>query len=279
MLKRLDLRARKSLGQHFLVNKEVLEKIIASAELIPEDNIIEVGPGMGILTKEIAKKAGFVFAIELDKRLANLLKHDFVASKNVAVINQDILKVNPLLLIKEKRADLSPREDFTINYKVVANLPYYITSAVLRHFLEDSSKPRLIVVMMQKEVAEAIIAKPGAMSLLSVSVQFYGEPKIISYIPAESFFPPPKVDSAILKIDVYSQPIVEVNDVSDFFKLVQAGFCAPRKQIGNSLAQGLGLPKVEALSLLEKADIISRRRAETLSIEEWQRLWKLYGGS
>jgi 16S rRNA (adenine1518-N6/adenine1519-N6)-dimethyltransferase len=158
---------------------------------------------------------------------------------------------------------------------VVANLPYYITSPVLRHFLEASAKPQMMIVMVQKEVAEAIVAKPGEMSLLSISIQFYGEPRIISPVPAQCFYPAPEVDSAILRIDLYPRPAVAVTDVGSFFELVRAGFTAPRKQMVNSLAQGLGLPKDEILSLLQQADIVSQRRAETLTLEEWAGLWRV----
>lgn len=278
MLKNLDLRARKKLGQHFLVDQVVLERITVAAELTVEDIVMEVGPGLGILTKNLAKQTGWVIAIELDDRLSALLKQELAAFKNVTVINKDILKVSPAALMKKQRMSLSALEDSSLYYKVVANLPYYITSAVLRHFLEDSIKPRLMVVMIQKEVAEAIVAKPGDMSILSVSVQFYGKPEIISYVPAESFYPVPEVDSAILRIDIYPEPIVAVNNIGDFFGLVRAGFCAPRKQLANSLTQGLGVSKPEALSLLERADIMYSRRAETLSIEEWQRLWQVKKG-
>jgi 16S rRNA (adenine1518-N6/adenine1519-N6)-dimethyltransferase len=276
MMRRLDLRARKSLGQHFLVDQEVLEKVASAAGLTPEDIVIEVGPGLGILTKELAKQAGFVIAVELDDRLAAILKQELVAINNV--VNKDILNVSLASLLEEQRVELPVLKEEPFSYKVVANLPYYITSAVLRHFLEASLKPRLMVVMIQKEVAETIVAEPGNMSLLSVSVQFYGKPEIVSYVPAESFYPAPEVDSAILRVKIYPRPIIAVDDIDDFFGLVRAGFCAPRKQLANSLAQGLGLPKPEALSLLDRADIIYRRRAETLSIEEWQRLWQVFGG-
>ena len=278
MMRRLDLRARKSLGQHFLVDQEVLEKVASAAGLTPEDIVIEVGPGLGILTKELAKQAGFVIAVELDDRLAAILKQELVAINNLVVVNKDILNVSLASLLEEQRVELPVLKEEPFSYKVVANLPYYITSAVLRHFLEASLKPRLMVVMIQKEVAETIVAEPGNMSLLSVSVQFYGKPEIVSYVPAESFYPAPEVDSAILRVKIYPRPIIAVDDIDDFFGLVRAGFCAPRKQLANSLAQGLGLPKPEALSLLDRADIIYRRRAETLSIEEWQRLWQVFGG-
>ncbi len=276
MLRRLGLRARKSLGQHFLVDREVLEKVASAAELGTSDIVIEVGPGLGVLTKELAKRAGFVIAVELDDRLAAILKQDMTAAKNVSVINEDILRIDPAALIKKQKLNLPDLKDKPDNYKVVANLPYYITSAVLRYFLEASLKPRLMVVMLQKEVAEVIVAEPGKMSLLSVSVQFYGKPQIVSYVPAESFHPAPKVDSAILRINVYPRPPIAVDEIDDFFGLVRAGFCAPRKQLVNTLAQGLGLSKPEALSLLDRADIIYKRRAETLSVEEWQRLWQIF---
>ena len=265
LLSQFDLRARKGLGQHFLIDEEVLKRITSAAELDPADIVIEVGPGLGILTGELAQQAGGVIAIELDDKLAALLKQTMASFNNITVINGDVLKIEPADLITEPKA----------GYKVVANLPYYITSPVLRHFLEASAKPKVMVVMVQKEVAEAITAKPGEMSLLSVSVQFYGEPRIMGYVPAKCFYPAPKVDSAILRIALYPQPRVAVDEAS-FFALVRAGFTAPRKQILNSLAQGLGVPKTEVLSLLERADIVSQRRAETLTLEEWARLWQVF---
>ena len=262
-LRQFDLKARKRLGQHFLIDEGVLQIIIDAAELSPDDVVVEVGPGLGILTKELASRAGRVIAIELDDKLAALLESTLASFNNVTIINDDVLKLKP--------ADLATA------YKVVANLPYYITSPVLRHFLEASAKPQTMIVMVQKEVAEAIAAEPGDMSLLSVSVQFYGEPRIISHVPAQSFYPAPEVDSALLRIDLYPQPAVAVADEKSFFELVRAGFAAPRKQIVNSLAQGLGLSKTEVLSLLEKANIESRRRAETLTLEEWARLRQIFG--
>ena len=273
LLRQFDLRARKGLGQHFLIDREVLELITSAAELTPADVIVEVGPGLGVLTRELTRQAGWVIAIELDNKLAALLKQTLASFDNVIIINDDVLKIEPGALLNQQKA----RFRQAINsYKVVANLPYYITSPVLRHFLEASAKPQIMIVMVQKEVAEAIVAKPGEMSLLSVSIQFYGEPRIISYVPAQCFFPAPGVDSAILRIDLYPQPAVAVTDVGSFFDLVRAGFTAPRKQIANSLAQGLGLPKGEVLSLLEKVDVMSQRRAETLTLGEWAQLWRVF---
>ncbi len=277
-LHHLDLRARKSLGQHFLVDRVVLGQVILAAGLTPQDIVIEVGPGLGILTRELAKRAGLVITVELDDRLASIQKKELAIFRNVIVINEDILNIDPLVLIGEQKARLTSLADKPVNYKLVANLPYYITSAVLRNFLEAPLKPSLMVVMIQKEVAEAIVAKPGNMSLLSVSVHFYGKPEIVSYVHAESFYPAPEVDSAILKVAVYPQPIIAVGDIDGFFGLVRAGFCAPRKQLTNSLAQGLNIFKSEALSLLEEAGIMCKRRAETLSIEEWGKLWQVFRG-
>jgi len=193
------------------------------------------------------------------------LKETLASFDNVAIVNADILDLDPAQLIPKQTG-----------YKVVANLPYYIASAVLRRFLEASLKPKTMVVMVQKEVAEAIVAEPGRMSLLSVSVQFYGQPQIMDYVSARCFYPPPEVDSAILRIDLYPQSALAVADEKGFFKLVRAGFTASRKQIVNSLAQGLDMPKTEVLSLLAKANIISQRRAETLTLEEWGVLWRVF---
>ena len=276
LLRHFDLQARKGLGQHFLIDEEVLKLITLAAELTPTDVIMEIGPGLGVLTKELAKQGGWVVTIELDSKLAAILKQTLASFNNVTIINEDILRIDPAALLEEQKARFPPAIGSPFSYKVVANLPYYITSPVLRHFLETSVKPQIMVVMVQKEVAEVIVAKPGQMSLLSISVQFYGEPTIISYVPAQCFYPAPEVDSAILKINLYSQPAVEVADNESFFGLVRAGFTAARKQIGNSLAQGLGLPKAEVLSLLEKASIVPQRRAETLTLGEWARLWQVF---
>jgi len=275
LLRHFDLWARKRLGQHFLIDEEVLKFILSAAELTPADVVMEVGPGLGVLTKELAKKAGWVVAIELDNKLAAMLKQTLASFKNVAVINEDVLEISPEALLREQRERFSPAINSS-RYKVVANLPYYITSPVLRHFLEASLKPQIMVVMVQKEVAEAILAEPGGMSVLSISVQFYSQPEIVSYVPARCFYPAPEVDSAILRVTLYAKPAVDVTDEKSFFGLVRAGFAAPRKQICNSLTQGLELPKADVFSLLGKVEIAPQRRAETLTLDEWAQLWQVF---
>jgi len=275
LLRHFDLRARKRLGQHFLIDEGVLELIVSAAELTPTDVVMEVGPGLGVLTKELAKNAGRVVAIELDNKLAAMLKQTLASFENVAVINQDVLEISPEALLREQRERFSPAISPS-RYKVVANLPYYITSPVLRHFLEASLKPQIMVVMVQKEVAEAIVAEPGGMSVLSISVQFYSQPEIVGYVPARCFYPAPEVDSAILRVTLYAKPAVDVTDEESFFGLVRAGFAAPRKQICNSLTQGLELRKAEVLALLGKVEIAPQRRAETLTLGEWAQLWQVF---
>ena len=269
LLRSAGLEAKKSLGQHFLVDGSYLKEILSAAELTGDDQVIEVGPGLGVLTQALAERAGKVIAVEKDDNLSALLKERLASYDNVAIVNADIMKADMVSLVAMFGTGDAPR------YKVVANLPYYITSPVLRLFLESKTKPERLVVMVQKEVARQICAQPGDMSLLSVGIQLYGKPKIVKYVPARAFYPPPDVDSAILKISVLPARRIDV-DEKDFFTMVRAGFSAARKQIGNSLAKGLALPKEEVLTLLAAAGIDARRRAETLSIEEWGRLWGEY---
>ena len=238
-----------------------------------------IGPDLGVLTLERASAAGWVIAIVLDSQLAAILKQTPVSFDNVTIINKDIRQIEPSALIREEKKRFPAAIANSLGYKLVANLPYYITSPVLRHFLEASLKPQIMVIMVQKEVAEAIVAEPGQMSVLSISVQFYGKPRIISYVPARCFYPVPEVDSAILQVIPYAQAPVAVTDEKSFFELVRAGFSAPRKQLGNSLAQGLGLTKTKALSLLKEADIMPQRRAETLTLDEWAQLWQVFTGA
>jgi len=271
LLRQFGFKPKKRLGQHFLIDEAVLERILSAAELSPGDIVVEVGPGLGILTEGLARRGARVIAVELDSRLVALLKKRLAAFPDVKIVRADILEVAPRQLLQ----DNLPASELSRGYKVIANLPYYITSPVLSHFLEAQPRPSKMVVMVQKEVGEAIAATPGKMRLLSVKTQFYSQPAIISYVPAASFYPPPKVDSVILRLDVYSQPPIEVSDVAGFFDIVMHGFGAPRKQLRNALAHSLEMPPSQVALLLEKAGIEAKRRAETLSLEEWRELWKI----
>jgi len=275
LIRHFGFKPRKRLGQHFLIDEAILEHILSAVELSPGEIIVEVGPGLGILTEGLAKRGARVIAVELDSKLVALLKKRLAAFPDVKIIHADILNVTPRQLLQNNLPD----SETTPGYKVIANLPYYITSPVLRHFLEAQPRPSEMVVMVQKEVGEAIAAAPGKMSLLSVRTQFYSKPAIISYVPASSFYPPPKVDSVILRLDVYSQPHLiksGVSDVTSFFDIVMHGFSSPRKQLRNSLAHSLEMPPSQVTSLLKRAGIESQRRAESLNLEEWKELWKSF---
>lgn len=274
LLRRLGLRPRKGLGQHFLIETGVLRHIIRAAELYPTDTIVEVGPGLGILTRELASRAGRIIAVELDESLAAALGQELASFPQVQVIPADILTLDVAQLLLSQTG--LPPEAITFHYKVVANLPYYVASAILRHFLEASLKPKLMVIMVQKEVAQAMVARPGRMSLLSVSVQLYGQARIIAQVPPQSFYPSPKVHSALVRIDPYPTILVAAPDVPGFFRLVKAGFSAPRKQLHNSLAQGLAISSEEAVVYLDKSGLDPKRRAQTLSLSEWVSLWNSF---
>lgn len=272
LLRQFHLHAKKGLGQHFLIDPDMLEASIAAADMSPDDTIVEVGPGLGVLTEELGKSAKKVIAIEVDHRIAAQLKKRFSQQTNIAIINEDVLQIDIADLIENELSHASS------NYKVVANLPYYIAAPIIRHFLESRTKPQRMVVMVQKEVAESIAAVPGKMSLLGVSVQLYGKPSIVEYVPAKCFYPPPKVDSAIVRIDVYEQPVVDV-DIGDYFKVVKAGFSAPRKQLRNALSKGLSISPNDSADILVRAGISPQRRAETLSLEEWAELYRTLHGN
>jgi 16S rRNA (adenine1518-N6/adenine1519-N6)-dimethyltransferase len=262
LLQRYRLHAHKGLGQNFLEDPEALEKIVSAAEIHENDTVLEIGPGLGSLTRYLALAAKEVVAVELDEYLIEPLKAVLSPYPNVQMIHGDILKLSPGDLISANQ------------YLVVANIPYYITSAVIRHLLESKSKPRRIVLTIQKEVAQRIRARPGDMSLLALSVQVYGAPRIAAQIPADAFYPAPKVDSAVLVIDIYPSPLIHEELLDTFFKLSKAGFSQKRKTLRNSLSSGLHISPMKAAELLTSADIDPQRRAETLSIEEWERLAK-----
>jgi 16S rRNA (adenine1518-N6/adenine1519-N6)-dimethyltransferase len=260
LLKRHGLRAHKGLGQNFLQDPLALAEIVSVAEIRPTDTVLEIGPGLGSLTRYLAVAAKEIVAVELDSNLLPALQAVLTPYPNIRLMQGDILKLSPKDLITEK------------DYLVVANIPYYITSAVIRHLLENDPKPRRIVLTVQKEVAERICAKPGDMSLLALSVQVYGKPRIAVRIPASAFFPAPKVDSAVLCVDIYPSPLIKPELLNTFFKLIKAGFSQKRKTLRNSLSSGLHISPTDAADLLTRAGIDPQRRAETLSIEEWQTL-------
>jgi len=263
LLKRHGLRADKSLGQNFLQDPLALEKIASAAEIGSTDSVLEIGPGLGSLTRYLAVSAREVVAVELDAKLIPPLKTVIAPYANIRLIHGDILKFPPSELVNQP------------GYLVVANIPYYITSAIIRHLLENEPKPRRIVLTIQKEVANRICAAPGDMSLLALSVQVYGKPRIAARIPAGAFFPAPKVDSAVLCLDVYPEPQIKHELLETFFKLIKAGFSQKRKTLRNSLSAGLHISPTDAADLLTKANIDPQRRAETLSIPEWQNLCQI----
>ena len=264
------VRPAKSLGQHFLIDKEALRKIIKAADLSSEDTILEIGPGAGVLTLELAKRAKKVIAVEKDRKMVEILKENLKDFKNVEIVNKDILRLDP------KPYTLKP-------YKIVANLPYYITSPVIRKFLESDSPPEEMILMVQKEVAQRIcppslkLRRAGAsskMNLLAISVWFYSHPEIISFVSKKSFWPCPKVDSAIIKLKVKKEKIKISRE--QFFQIVRTGFSHPRKQILNNLSKGLKLKREKIKLWLEKNKIKPTQRAETLRIEDWINLTKNY---
>lgn len=270
LLRKWDLQPEKGLGQNFLVEPTVLGKIVAAADLTENDVVLEIGAGTGALTKLLAQKAGRVIAVELDQRFIPLLKSELRNFENVTLIQGDILALHPAALIPNT---VHRREVSSERYKVVANLPYYITSAVLRHILEAELKPRCMIITVQREVAERIAAKPGEMSLLAVSVQFYGEPEILFRIKSGSFYPSPEVESAVVRIDLRPQPPLPEEEKEVFFRFARAGFSQRRKQLHNALSLGLKeVSKQEAATKLEEADVDHRRRAQTLTVEEWIRV-------
>ncbi len=264
LLKKYGIRPLKSLGQNFLVNEKAFARIIRSAELSSNDVVLEIGPGVGNLTLRLGEKVKKVIAIEKDKKMCEILKEVLENQniKNIKVINQDALKLDFNQYIQKP-------------YKLVANLPYYITSPVIRKFLELKKPPESMILMVQKEVAQRICAKPPRMSLLAVSVQFYAKPKIISYVSKKSFWPRPKVDSTIIKIIPFKVRWPK-KDTEKFFEIVKAGFSHPRKQLINNLSKGLSLEKQKIEKWLLKNNVRSEQRAETLSVEYWQKLAKTH---
>jgi 16S rRNA (adenine1518-N6/adenine1519-N6)-dimethyltransferase len=271
------------LGQNFLKDKSVVKKIVEAANLQPDDFVIEVGPGTGILTEELAKKAGKILAIEIDQNLIRPLQKKFDNKKNIEIINGDILKINFPKLLGHQMS----------KYKVIANLPYYITSPIIRLFLETEIPPQEMILMVQKEVAERIVAspseipaesrsakrisrgKPGQMSILAVSVQYYAQVEILFEVSRECFDPVPEVDSSVIKISDFGFRISDF-ERKKFFRVVRAGFCAKRKTLVNNLSNSLHLDKKEVEEKLKSINISSLVRAQELSVEAWKKITEIF---
>ena len=267
LLRELAVRPSKSKGQNFLTDRAIVGRIADAAQLQPGDTAIEIGPGLGILTAELVARVGptgRVIAVELDHRLAAYVREEFAASPTLHLIEGNVLRLSPDELLAELPADTS--------YAVVANLPYNITSAVLRHFLDHPRRPTALTVMVQREVAERIVARPPEMSVLAVAVQFYGTPSIALRLGAGAFIPRPKVDSAAIRIALHPTPSLPDAAIPAFFAVVAAGFGQKRKQLINSLGSGLALPRAAIELALAAAEIDGMRRAETLDVPEWLRL-------
>lgn len=266
ILEQAGIEPKKSLGQNFLFDDGLLARIVAAAELSPDDDALEVGPGLGALTRQLAGAARRVVAVELDERLLPLLAGELAGRDNVELVHADVLA-------------LDPAGWFAAPYVVVANVPYYITGAILRHLLGSWPRPRRLVLTVQREVADRLVARPPDMSLPAVSVQYYGSARVVTSVKAGAFWPRPEVDSAVIRVDVEERFWEEGREEREkggkgeeaFFRVVRAGFGEKRKQLKNNLRR-LGLSDEAIAAALEAAGIDGRRRAETLSVEEWEKL-------
>ena len=264
LLRQYGLRPDKSLGQNFLLDESALKRVLEAAQVSGQDTVLEIGAGLGSLTCYLAGQAQRVVAVELDANLLPPLRQVLSPYTNVTLIHGDILALDPAQLLLEA------------GYLVVANIPYYITSALIRHLLEARLLPRRLVLTVQKEVAQRICASPGDLSLLALSVQVYGLPQIVDTIPAGAFYPPPNVDSAIIRVELYPMPRIPPQLLEAFFRLSKAGFSQKRKTLRNALAGGLGWSTAQSGALLQCAQIDPFRRAESLSMDEWHRLTAEY---
>jgi 16S rRNA (adenine1518-N6/adenine1519-N6)-dimethyltransferase len=261
-LRNLDVRPTRGMGQNFLIDRDALQTIVSAAHLTQSSVVVEVGPGLGVLTWELVQVAGSVTAIELDTRLANRLARVYAESSNLTLVNQDVLQTDIAALTQHKP------------YQVVANLPYAITSPVLRHFLESANPPTSMVVLVQREVAQRICAQPGDMSVLAHGIQVRAIPELIAVVPPESFLPAPEVYSAVMRLTLRDKPLIEPEREARVFRILKAGFLHARKQLGNSLsgglaAHGIKIERSDAQAALVAAGIDPARRAETLSFAEW----------
>lgn len=259
MLRRYRIYTRRSLGQNFLIDEIVLDRILSAAELQSDDLVIEIGAGTGELTERLAQKARRVLAIEIDPKLVELLGDRFAGRANVEIIHQDAVAMDAAALTGGER------------YRVVGNLPYSVASPILRTLLESGHPPTQILAMVQREVALRLVAPAGRLNLLGISVQIYAEPEICFDVPATAFFPSPEVSSAVVRLDVRASPLVP-DRREEFFRIVSAGFAHPRKQIHNSIPRVLWSPPEAIDSALLEAKIDPQLRAQNLTIDDWVRL-------
>ena len=264
ILRKYQIRPDKSLGQNFLTDPSILSGIVDAAGATDQDIVLEIGAGLGHLTSHLAKEARRVIAIELDNRLIPALEDRLSSLDNVQIVQGDILRLNLADLIQQD------------GYLVVANIPYYITSSIIRYLLESNRKPNQIILTIQHEVAQRVCSSTGQMSILALSVRMYGEPKLISRIPSDAFYPTPKVDSAVVRIDLHQEPLLPLGKREQFFELIKAGFLHKRKTLRNSLSKGLEWPPKKVEEMLLSADIDPSRRAQTLSIPEWLEVTEHY---
>jgi 16S rRNA (adenine1518-N6/adenine1519-N6)-dimethyltransferase len=262
LLRALGLEARKGLGQNFLTSKSALQLIVRALDLAPDDTVVEVGAGLGALTGYLAACAGQVVAVELDEALEAYLREAFAGVPGFRLVHGDILELGPGDLLAHG----------THEYKLVGNLPYYITSAALRHLLDWQPPPLVLVVMVQYEVAKRITARPGDMSLLALMVQLRGAADVVARVPAGAFVPAPKVDSAIVRIRPYPVPLASAAQEKRVFRLARAGFQQRRKMLLNSLSSGLSMPKAALGQALARLNIAGKARAEDLSVSQWMDL-------
>ena len=256
-------RPRKSLGQHFLADSRVAGRIVDAAGLSPSDTVVEIGPGRGVLTRRLVERAGRVVAVELDAQLCEELPGRLGFPGNLRCVPADARAADLPALAAPADGEIPGR------YKVIGNLPYYAANPIIRRVLESAPPPLMALVMVQKEVADSMTAAPDGMSLLSVATQCYADARLVCSVPPSAFRPPPKVRSAVVRLDVRESPAVTPGNREAFFEVVRAGFSAPRKQLHNSLSHGLGIESAEGAAILERAGIDGRRRPATLSLEEW----------
>lgn len=259
------MKAKKSLGQNFLVDLNVVNDILKAGEISKEDKILEIGPGRGFLTQFLVKKAQKVLAVEKDSELVDFCRNKFDSKGKIEVLEGDVLKENWNRILSAKNFK---------SFKLIANIPYYITGKIIRLFLENSFQPCLMVLMVQKEVAERICQKPGKMGILSVAVQYFGQPEIITIVTKDKFDPIPEVDSAILKIKPHSERALNLKKEKEFFRLVKIGFSNPRKTLVNNLSAGLQIDKKEIVQKVKQLNFKETVRAQELSVEDWKNLLK-----